>query len=171
MSDADLRKLERQLAVEPSNASLRRKWLMARARIEPSMVKTYYKIRCGDKWFSSGGYRQSFQSSKGTRFKTEAEAMKKLLQFTQNQRRGGGPRFQEPAVDIICFEVHTLKASTKTVDLVDAAKQIELAEIRSQKAKLEKQAAKLLAKEEALMKEANAGIRDKLKEYKKKPAT
>jgi len=173
--DEQLRKIERQLSQHPDDVLLRQQWLRLKIRTgDMHSMKTFYKIRCGNKWFSSGGYQPPRFLATGTRFKTEAEAMKRLVQFTQNQRkisrrgRLENPQFAETSVDIICFEVHTIEASAKTVDLVDAAKQAELAEIRLQQKQIAKQAQALADKERALLKEANTDLKTKLKGFRKK---
>jgi hypothetical protein len=166
MADTRLRELERQVTQNPHCVDTKRRWLMARARVEPTTVKTFYKIRCGNKWLSTSGYRQQF-TAQGTRHKSQADATHALLRFIKYCKRQR-IQFTEPSVEIVAFEVHTLEAKSDTIDLVDAAKQAELAEIRAKKEELEKAQQKLLEQEQKLLEQSNKKLQEKLKANKKK---
>jgi len=169
MADDKLRELERALAQDPFDNDARKKWLMTKARAGVTApVKSYYKIRCGNKWFGNSRYgRHGFYEKTGVRFNTETEAMEALLRFVKRANQYKDP-LEETTVELVCFEIHTVTADTKIINLVDASKESALAEIRRQKEELEKSQQELLAKEKELLSGATDAFQSEVRHLKKK---
>jgi len=159
MRDTDLRTLKRELDQDPDNVELRKRWLTATARSSNvSNVVAYFKVKQGEKWFSNS-YPPSFVTSAGTRFKTEAAAMKALLTYVQRRSRRIA---LETSVAIVWFEVHTLETHSNTIDLVTEAHKLELSTIRDRQESLAKQVALLKKEEEAILSKAGASLKEQV---------